>query len=69
MRPLVHTFLFQEDFPTQLLGRKLDHRQRYLFVFEKARSFYTKSIHPILIGKFDVGWAKMSGADKQEQGR
>ena len=63
VRAILGSLSFREDFPTSFLWRKLDHWQQYLFVFEKARSFYVKSVHPVVFGKLQTDWIKMSGAD------
>ena len=69
VRALLSFVTIKEEWVSDFLWKKMDHRQQYLFVFEKTRSFYVKYVHPMLMGRLLEGWQKLSGVDKQKAGR
>ena len=69
VRALITCATVKEEWVSALVWKRMDHRQQYLFVFEKTRSFYVKTVHHLLISRVQEGWAKLSGADRQRAGR
>ena len=69
VRGLLASVSVKEEWVSPLVWNKMDHRQQYLFVFEKTRSFYVKIVHHMLMCRLQEGWQKLSGLDRQKAGR
>ena len=69
VRALLSFVTIKEEWVSDFLWKKMDHRQQYLFVFDKARSFYVKNVHQMLMRRLNDDWDKLSGLDKQKAGR
>ena len=69
VKAILPTLVLAEEFLSPFLWKKLTHRQQYLFVYEKTRSFYVQKVHEVIFGARQSTWKNMSGAERQKQGR
>ena len=69
LKAALPTLAFSEVFPTAFFWKKLNHRQQYLFVYEKARSFFVRFAGEGGSGGAAPDRKKGAGLERQRQGR